>query len=256
MQQLTQSRNQWFDLAGSSPARLDSIYGTPRGWFKKSLQAPQNIELHDAYIEHSIRAAAVFKRGCNIKHLISAAPWSLLVNWPPKNWTVILVSVADIDAWITAARAAGAVAWFIDDSAKVFEYKSIDWAAREQEFVEDLLVETRGGSRVPRAKYSTDIDHEAIRADLAQGYLTVIEIAHKHNISRTMVYNIRNNSNIGTRPKPKEFDETALMADIVSRKYTRDELAEKYQITMSQMQMFQRKHKLVGFFKRGSPRNK
>jgi len=249
MQHPTQSRNQWFDSAGTNPARLNTIYGTPTGWFKKSLQAPQNIELHDTYIEHSIRAAAVFKRGSNIKDLISAAPWSLLVNWPPKNWTVVIVSVQDIDAWVALARSRGALAWYINDVAEVFEYKPIDWAAREQEFVEDLRVETRGGARVPLAQYNTNIDHAAVRADLAQGYYSVIEIAAKHNISRTMVYNIRNNSNIGTRVNPS-YNEVEVVNDILSRQYTRKSIMDKHGMTISQMQLLQKKHKLVGFFKK------
>ena len=254
MQASKLQRNQWHDRTGTNMVRLGHMYGSPRGWHARSLQSANLNEIQDLNIQHNIRAAAIFPRGVNVKQLVRDTPWCLFVNWPPRNWTILIASPVDAEAWIESAYNLGAIAWYIDDAAPVFVYTPIQHPdpftdLQDPDFDPDSI------DTVSRRDFGPgNINHDIVRQDLKNGYLTVVQIAAKHGVSRTMIYNIKDMLTGKKEYKPpvySKYDEDAVVLDIKSQMYNRLEICQKYEITLAQLTHLQKKRNLRGYFRKG-----
>ena len=255
MQANTQIRNQWHDRTGTNPQRLGTIYGTPRGWHAKSLQSANLDDIQDLSIQNNIRAAAIFPRGIDVKKLVHDTSWCLIVNWPPKDWTILIASPPDAETWIEEAYAHGAITWYIDDAAPVFVYNPMKHSdpfidLQDPNFDPDTI------DTVSNLQYGPgNINYDIVHQDLRNGYLNAVQIAAKHGVSKTLIYNIKQVMNGTREAKPRVYpriDQDAAIADIKSGLYSRVEICQLYKIKMNQLTYFQNKFNLNQYFKKSS----
>ena len=177
--------NRWHNTSSSNAVHLQRLYSTPRAWYRRSVMTPNitNSESSHYSAERYITAAATFDRGSGaIQALVAAVPWAVVIFYPGRDYSVVMVSTADRQAWANAARMAGARAWYVvsEDSGEVFAYR--DPQDGEEPYNPQRLGTKRG---------SKGINHEEVREELLRGYYNDAELAEKYRVTRQTISNIR-----------------------------------------------------------------
>jgi transposase len=232
----------WHDRAGSSSSKLHTLYGTPRAWFRRSIDASRltaaDLELFNRD-EVFIRTAAIFHRYSKIDINTLLGSWAN-VYWPrkghtcavDKDWFMIIASPEDMNSWLEQAYHLGARAWYKnDDSTPPWHYEPI-----ERETDPDLD-RRKAPSRVRETGIKGGYNQTAMIADIKARYLSYTEIADKYEVSKTTV------SRIALKVRPmtpmarikqqlEKTDTDAIAEDIKSNKMTKSQIAKKYGVDL------------------------
>jgi hypothetical protein len=131
--------------------------------------------------ERYIAAAAIFDRTSSaIQRLTLECPWATVIFYPGRDYAVILVSVSDAQAWVSAARMAGARAWQVLESSELYRARTLDQIPRDPM---PLFTSGKRGSK--------NLDHEEVYQDLLSGFFTDAELSEKYQVTRQTISNIR-----------------------------------------------------------------
>ena len=240
----------WHDRAGHSPTTLTQQYGTPSGWYRRSLYVADQKDgaLEQRELFQYIRAAAIFRRGTRITSLTVDPAWTVMCNLPHKDWILLLVSVKDTKQWLQRAYDAGALAWWVCEPGPLFKYEPIKHPDPQEETAFPL--NERGAGQYNR---------QALKEEIANGTASVIELAKKYGISRTMVYQIKSamragRTRINRKPRDNELRPEQIepiIRDIQSGMYGKDAIAERNGVTKYHVTGVINRYNLKGLLPRG-----
>ena len=176
----------WHNIIDSPAGFLARQYSTPRAWYRRSVQTGPISSESDRFDEEQyVCAAAIFPRGsAAIQALVHDCPWAVVVFFPGRDYSVVLVSVEDRQAWVNAAQLAGAQAWYvIDDSeGRLYRYVKSTELVTAEEYRPRRDGEKRG---------KKGLNHEEIRDQIIQGYYNDAELAEQYSVTRQTISNIR-----------------------------------------------------------------
>jgi len=134
-----------------------------------------------------IRATAIMPRGLKYGHLTNT-PWSLIYRAP--EWTMIIVSVEDVDSWLDLARASGAQSWQqAHKQTRVYAWTNVE----DDSPLKPLLIDNN-----PRRR--KEYDRELVVDQLRAGYLTFEQIAKDHGVNGATIARIAKEENLGRTP--------------------------------------------------------
>lgn len=173
----------WHSHDGMTADQLLRQYSTPFSWYRRSCMMLNVIKSEsDVYRERCyITAAAIFDRGSSaIQHMVDQCPWVIVVFYPRRDYTVVVVSSQDSQAWVNQARLAGARAWYVEEGGQLYTHKMVDSNDPD-------VMPPRG----QRRRGSKNLDHEEVREDLVRGYFNDAQIADKYKVTRQTISNIR-----------------------------------------------------------------
>lgn len=231
------ARERWHNRFNHSGNLLMREYGTPGGWFKRSLfpndYRGAGISNFNQYW-NTIRAAAVFTNRARLT-LLTDVPYSLIIAPGYKPWRMIIVSADDPEAWIDRARLAGATAWWLAEPGPVFKYTPVDHTEPELDLIPE---KTQRRIIKPREPY----DREAVVREIKQGRDSLVEIAERHRITTETVYKINRGLREARDPDYRRTGsgrisvdpalEAAICADVLTGQMTRPMIARKNNTTI------------------------
>lgn len=185
----------WHNAIGSPAGHLARQYSTPRAWYRRSIQSgPVNSESSIYSDERYVCAAAIFPRGfAALQAMVDSCPWAVIVFYPGRDYIIVLVSCEDRQAWVTTARWAGAIAWYVIDSAEgqLYHYTQQTQLTSAQDYRPQRDGEKRG---------KKGLNHEEIRDQIIQGYYNDAELAEQYSVTRQTISNIRKKFKLGAAP--------------------------------------------------------
>jgi len=179
--------NRWHNAAGEGPRILQTRYGMPKSWYRKSRHwGSASGQDRDLYVdERYITAAAIVERDIKqYAELLDPVPWAMVVFWPVVDWAIILVSAADPAAWVTAAQTLGARAWHTVSTGELYEYTPPEPSTEPEPAVR---IAASGGRHC---------DHQEIVQDILSGSYTGNQVCAMHNVSRQTIATIKRLYNI------------------------------------------------------------
>lgn len=232
----------WHDRADSSFQKLQTLYGTPRAWYRRSIDASRltagDLELFNRD-EVFIRTAAIFPKNPRPAITTLLGSWANII-WPKrgytcavdKDWFMIIASPEDITGWLEQAYHLGARAWYKNDQdTPHWVYEPV-----ERETDPDLD-RRRAPTRVRETGIKGGYNQTAMIADIQARYLSYTEIADKYEVSKTTV------SRVALKVRPltpmarikQQLEKTntdAIAADIKSNSMTKSQIARKYNVDL------------------------
>jgi hypothetical protein len=127
-----------------------------------------------------VRAGLIFRRddSVNIRRAIDSVPWGIVAYWPIEPIAVVIVSVADPDAFV-ADYTLSALAWNTCYSGRLYQH-----VPRVRPPVQEEQPD-------PHRRGPRGLDHAIIHDDILRGFLTVEQICVKYSVSRQTLANIR-----------------------------------------------------------------
>ena len=243
------ARDQWFDLKYTSAARLQTLYGTPQSWFRRSLSLTRaGMErCHDMATENYIRCAAIFSPGTPLTPLTIDVPWTMRVDPQGRGWIMLMASPPDPEAWLQRCYESGArIFWLGNASIPLYVHR----------LIEHEEPELQPNPIPPRTEYR----RESVEQDIRSGTMTMTAIAERHNISRNTVHKIKQRMSQPKEPKSRipasrwpTIDEDSAVADLKSG-ITRMQIAERHGTTLQHISHLQRKYNIFNVKPAGRPR--